>query len=362
MVLTAIATIVAVPLVLGVLPVPGAPGDTAALLARMQASTSQPYEGYAESTGYLALPVSDEFESVTTLLGGRTQLRAWWRSDTDWRVDTLSPVGEQSQRTGPDGSWLWDFEDNRATRLQAEPARTVRLPAAGDALPPQLAARVLSDARADQATPLPSRRVAGRAADGLRVQPGEPDSSITAVDVWADRESGIPVTVEIHSAGDRRAALSTTFLDFAPVTPQASTTEFTVPPGSRVRRRERLDLVAAIGRFSQVEPPRELLGYVRQPALPGAGGVAVYGEGVTQFSVAALPGRIANSLRGQLGLAAGVTSLPEGLTASVGPVGLLLTDPAVTGGREWLVTGTLTPDGLARAARALAAPDLIGAS
>ncbi len=346
------ATVVtaSVPVLLGALPVPGRTEDAATLLARMQAARDRPYEGYAESTGYLALPVSDQFDSVTELLGGRTQLRVWWRGARDWRVDTITPVGEQSQRSGPDGSWLWDFEDDRATRLRPEPDGAVRLPRAGDAIAPQLAARVLSEASPKRARTLPSRRVAGRAADGIRVTPDDPDSSITAIDVWADRASGIPVTVELYSAGARRAALTTTFLDFNPTTPSAAETAFAPPPGARVRGRERLDLVGAIGRFSRVEPPGSLAGYDRQPPLPGAGGVGLYGRGVTQFSVAPLPPRTAGSLRSQLQVAAGVVQLPQGLVASVGPVGLLLTYSEVTAGQSWLVTGTLTSGGLARVA------------
>jgi hypothetical protein len=49
----------------------------------------------------------------------------------------------------------------------------------------------------------------------------------------------------------------------------------------------------------------------------------------------------------------GVRSVPEGLVVTVGPVGLLLTDRGRTG-EDWLVTGTLTSDGLARAAAELA--------
>ncbi len=345
----------AVPLVLAVLPVPGAPNDAAALLSRIDAARGRPYEGYAESTGYLALPVSGDFSSVTDLLGDRTQLRVWWADDHTWRVDTLSPFGEDSLRSLPTGTWQWDFEDDRATVTSGDADEPVRMPRAGDLLAPQLAARLLSEATPEEVSSLPSRRVAGRPADGLRLRPRDPDSSIAEVDVWADRASGIPVTVEVSAAGASRPGLTTTFLDFSPTRPAAADLSFSPPPGARIRTGARPDLVASLQRFAVGTPPASLLGYPRQPFVPFEQGVGLYGRGVTQVAVAALPGGRAAELRDQLQVAIGATKLPEGITVSVGPLGLLLTDPDVTGGRSWLVTGTLTSAGLAGVAHELAA-------
>lgn len=75
---------------------------------------------------------------------------------------------------------------------------------------------------------------------------------------------------------------------------------------------------------------------------------------MTQFAVGALPDGAASSLRDQLLLARATKKLPEGIALSVGPVGLLLTDPAVTG-ESWLLTGTLTSAALTRAAAELRA-------
>lgn len=352
--------VAAVPLLLRELPVGGTHPDAGQVLARIQAVRDAPYAGYAESTGSLTFPVSDQFEPVTSLFGGRTQLRVWWRSADDWRVDTLDPAGERSLHVSASGVWLWDFEDSRATRTQPEPAGAVRLPRADDGLPTTLAARLLSEASSGQASALPSRRVAGRPADGIRVRPGDERSSVDRIDVWADRESGIAVAVDVYGRGSDRPALSTTFLDFSPTTPGADETAFTPPPSSRVRFGTRFDLVGAISRFTQAEPPARLLGYARQEPLPGTGGVGIYGRGVTQLAVAPMPRRQASSLGNQLRVAVGARQLPQGLTVSVGPVGLLLTEPDRLG-RQWLLTGTLTPDGLeAAATELLAAPAATG--
>lgn len=354
-VVTAVVALAATPLVVRALPVTGQRSEPSAtaLLERMRTSWSRPYAGYVESTGSLALPVSEQFASAAALLGGRTQLRVWWRAADDWRADTLSPTGERSTRTAPDGVWVWDFEDNQVTRTAPEVAGEVRLPEDTDALPPQLAKRLLSGARAGEVTALAPRRVAGRAADGLRLRPDAPLSSIEHVDVWADRASGIPVLVEVFGRTATVPALASTFLDFTAATPSARDTTFTPPAGSRVRTGFRFDVVGIVRQFAPAEPPATLLGLPRAPSPSGLGAIGQYGQGVTEAVVAALPPRLARSLRDQLRVASGVTQLPEGLAVTVGPVGLLLTDAGPTG-QDWLVTGTVTSAGLARAATELA--------
>jgi hypothetical protein len=349
------AALALTPLVVRVLPVPGAraDGSAVALLERMRASWASPYAGYVESTGSLALPVSDQFDAVASLLGGRTQLRVWWRSSDDWRADTLSATGERSVSTSPDGVWVWDFEGNRVTHLSVAPDGEVRLPQDSDALPPALAGRMLSGARPAELSTLPSRRVAGRAADGLRLRPSEPLSSISRVDVWADRASGIPVLVEAFGKSPGVAAMSSTFLDFSATEPSLQDTNFIPPPGSRLATGSRFDVVGTVRQFATAAPPDSLLGMPRTASPAGLDAIGQYGRGVTQALVAALPRRLARSLRSQLEVAAGVTRLPEGLMVVVGPVGLLLTDPQ-SAGEDWLVTGTLTPEGLSRAASELA--------
>lgn len=352
-----VAVFVSLPLVVRTLPVPGADeSPTGQLLARLRASWSLPYAGYAETTGSLALPTTDQLDAVSNLLSGRTQIRVWWRSASDWRADSLTPSGETSTRTSTLGVSIWDFEDNRVIQTPAPAPGAVRLPQDSDMLPPQLAARMLGAATDAELSPLPSRRVAGRAADGLRMRPGDALSSVGQVDVWADRASGMPILVEVFGRTGATAAVSSTFLDFTDAAPTAQETQLDAPPGARVWTGQRFDLVRQIGRTSGVTLPNRLLGFDRSASAPGLEGVGQYGRGVTQIAVGALPGGLAASLRDQLALATGATTLPEGLVVSVGPVGLLLTTPQRdAAGQSWLVAGTLTPEGLARAATELAA-------
>ena len=214
-----VAVLVAVPFAVRYAPVSAPDAGPAALLARMQASWSNPYQGYAESSGALALPTTDQLNDLSTLLSGRTQMRVWWRSATDWRSDTITPAGERSTRTTVAGSLVWDYEDNRVGVAAPDADNPVRLPRDTDTLPPQLAARMLSEATADELSALPARRVAGRPAEGLELRPSDSLSSVGRVDVWADAASGIPVLVEVFGRAGDLPAMSSTFLDFSDAAP-----------------------------------------------------------------------------------------------------------------------------------------------
>ena len=86
--------------------------------------------------------------------------------------------------------------------------------------------------------PAPARRVAGRDSLGLRLVPAAPQSSIDHVDVWADRETGIPLRVEVYGA-ESAPAFSSEFREFSEETPDASAVDFAVPSGRGPGLRQR---------------------------------------------------------------------------------------------------------------------------
>jgi hypothetical protein len=170
--------------------------------------------------------------------------------------------------------------------------------------------------------------------------------------VWADESSGIPVLVEVYGKVGDVAAMASTFLDFTDVAPDAGDLAFTAAPGVRTRFTQGFDLVRDVARSGGPLPPATLLGYPRSGPTAGESTIGEYGRGVTQVAVGALPDRQAGSLRDALRLATGARQLPEGIVVGVGPLGLLLTTSR--DGFSWLVAGTVTPEGLARAATELA--------
>jgi hypothetical protein len=331
--------------------IPAGQTDIAAreLLARITHPHAAGYSGFAESSGGLAVPVTRQFSSVTDLLGGNTQMRVWWRGEQNWRVDTIDLSGESDTQVGPSGTWTWDYESNSATWTEQNTSVDVRLPAAGDLLPTNLARRLLSQASPDEVSRLPSKRIAGRSAPGLRLRPGMPQSTIDRVDMWVDRATGLALRVDIYGKGSGRV-LTSRFLDFSTHTPPLSDADFSPPAGARIRTQSEPDLIAAIDRFALVAAPAELGGFARNSAIPPLGAIGVYGTGVTEFAVVPLPDRVTFSVQEQLKSVA--SSTPDGLAMAIGPLSLLLTKPDQNG-LSWLLTGTVTLPTLSAAAKQL---------
>lgn len=313
------------------------------LLGRISASAATPYSGYATATGGLALPVRGRLDSVARLLRSTTRMRVWWRGDRDWRVDSISAAGEIGQHRSATSLWTWDFEDNLATADLGAPDQdpAARLPVAADLLPPNLGRRLLSGARTSEVTSLPSRWIAGHEAQGIRLRPSDRRTTISRVDVWADRRTAIPLRVEVAGAGSVTPTMAAELVDFSTEVPPASVTAFRPPSTARVSERVAPDLVALIARFGDASAPPTLVGLPRNASVAGTSAVAVYGRGVTELVAVPLWAGQAEALRHQLATAPGIARTPAGLVLSAGPLSLLL-----SGGDEdadaWLLTGTLT--------------------
>lgn len=350
----------ATPAAIGSLPVGHSTISAAQLLDRIQHSTGTPYSGYAQATGSLGLPVSDQFSSVADLFGGQTQMRVWSRGARNWRVDTISLTGESDVHQDGTNLWTWAYETNQATLTIEPSAPAVRLPVAGDLLPTTLARRLLSEATPSEVSRLPDRRIAGHDVAGLRLRPRDKASTIDEVDVWADPASGLPLAADVRGQGAN--VVSTRFLDFSPATPSARDTAFTPPQGAHLRTTSDPDIAALIDRLGVATPPARLAGFGRNPQLPSLGSIGVYGRGVTEFAASPLFGHIARSLRRQLSTTTGVTSSAAGQAVTVGPLTLVLTtrlplvtDPDGDIGTSWLLVGTVTQSTLLAAAAQLTA-------
>lgn len=351
-VLAATAVLAALPAVVAALPASNSDLSAAELLRRINSSASRSYSGYAEATGGLALPVTDRFGSVADLFGGRTQLRVWYRSSSDWRVDALSFAGESGVYHDQYGDWSWNYESNSVDRTGSPVAPQVRLPTSVDLLPPEFGRRLLSQALPREASRIGSARIAGRSAPGLRITPDQAASSIASVDVWADQATGLPLRVQVRGKQAGAPALTSTFLDFSPTEPSAAVTEFRPPTGANLSGRASRDLVTAIDQRGGVEPPARLAGLERNERLPTLGSVGVYGRGVTELIAVPLPGRIAYSLSQELIEATGANPDQSLLNLSIGPLNLLLSSPTQPDS-AWLLIGTVTSATLAAAAAEL---------
>jgi hypothetical protein len=301
-----------------------------------------PYSGYVQTQGTLRLPASSQFSELADLLGQRSTLRVWWRSDTDWRVDHIDPTGESDLIHDASGTTSWDFETNRATRT---PPASIRLPQTSDLLPPTLTHTLLSRARAQQVTRLAAARIAGIAAPGFRFIPQDPRTSITRVDVWVDPRTGLPLRVAVFGADLARPSVTSTFASVSIAEPSARQTTFRPAPRAPMRFEGAIDIVAAANQYAPVDAPETLQGLSRTDTT---GAVGVYGGGVDQMVAIPLQDRVAVALLEQLEDTPGSTLTGLGDALSVDPVNILLslTGPAA---HAWLLVGTVTPTTLADA-------------
>ena len=105
-----VGVLVAKPLVIGALPASDAAVSAADLRADVLASADVGFTGYAESAGGLALPVTDQLTSVADLFSDRTEMRVWWRSADDHRVDVITAAGETGIHHTASVTWTWEYE------------------------------------------------------------------------------------------------------------------------------------------------------------------------------------------------------------------------------------------------------------
>src|SRR5437588_9910983 len=118
------------PALLGALPVRVSAPAPAQLLQRALASDSVAHQGLAEVDGRLGLPMLPDGDGSTRALNATTRARTWWASATSWRVDRLSPTGQQTTFATDDGVDVWDYESNDLTFTVGAPK--VRLPRLDD--------------------------------------------------------------------------------------------------------------------------------------------------------------------------------------------------------------------------------------
>jgi outer membrane lipoprotein-sorting protein len=336
--------LIGLPVVVRARPVPDQRISAGTLLAHIRASQDLSYSGLSESAGNVALPANDALSGLTALLSSTNRVRVWWRDPGLWRTATLRATGETDLVHERDRTVRWVYESKQVT---VAPDVPVRLPDTADLLPPELARRVLSGARASELRRIPGQRVAGHVALGLRLLPADPQAGIGRVDVYADRRTGVPLRVEVFARHSTEPVVAAHFVDFTPGPPEPSALRFRFPADAEVHYDNIVDLAAAADRFAARIPPRSLAGL---PARgPQRGSVGVYGRGPTVLLAIPLWSRTADRVRGELDGRPGVRTLGQGLLVSAVPLQMLLGQPE-RNGTSWLLAGTVTRRALTDAA------------
>jgi hypothetical protein len=332
----------ALPSVIAAWPVPDSPMTATALRTRILASGDVAYSGYVESSVSLGLPDLPDLGDVATLLDGITDQYAWYLSAGQWRSDVITDDGENDTYQTTQGTYLWDYSANLLTAVVG--TQPFRLPRAADLLPPTLATRLLSYAsRADHVSRLPSQRVAGVDAAGLRLVPADPVTTVGAIDVWADPANGLPVEVTVTGRGATQPVLVTRFLDLNESRPSLSTVTPNPAPGVGQTASELPDISGLISGFGALLPGQ--LAGEQQVGVPGGlGDIAAYGSGFSRFAVLPLPYSTGQSaLNAADSAGAGGVNLSDGTGALVKtPLVNVLLAESPGGGPVYLLTGTVS--------------------
>jgi hypothetical protein len=348
-----VALLCALPAIVAAWPVPGSSLSAAALRARILASANVPYQGYDESSVDLGLPALPDLGDVSTLLDGITDQEVWYLSPGQWRADVVTAAGETDTYQTGSGTYVWDYSSNLLTQITG--AQPVRLPRAADLLPPALALRLLGFASAaDKISRLPSQRVAGVAAAGLQVVPADPQTTVGAVDIWADPANGLPLEVSITERGARQPALVTRLLDLSLSRPSLATVTPNPAPDVGFTTTTLPDITQILNRFAP-PLPAQVAGMDRAAAPAGLTDVAAYGTGFSRIAVLPLPSGLGQqALNAADSAGAGGIKLTGGTGALIQtPLLTVLLAQAQSGGPVYLLAGAVTPALLVNAGSSL---------
>jgi hypothetical protein len=334
-------------------PVAGAEPGATQLRQMIVDSAQKPYTGYAQIQAELGLPNLPELTDVTGLLSGITAVRLWYRSPSENRVDVIDTLGERDVYQTPDGLYTWDYGRNLLTEVVGD--EPVRLPRAGDLVPPDLARRILNLDTTDPVVSLPPRRLAGVTAAGLRLRPTDPATTVAQVDIWADPVTGLPLRIEVTARGQAKPILASQFVDLSQTDPGDAALSPPIDAAGGVSQIGAPNVLSALGQISRYGLPPQLAGYQRQPPLPDLPTVGLYGTGLSSFVVLPLPRDVGSSAI-DTATKAGATKLTvtRGRAVLIQiPLLTVLIEQIGYGRRTYLVAGLVDHSVLAQAATEL---------
>jgi hypothetical protein len=295
----AIAIVVSLPAIVGAVPVSAEKIPVTTLLARAMASANIKYTGLASASGALQIPDFGVGTEVTALISQTNRLRAWWDGPTHYRVDRQTAFAESDVYRSGNQISTWDSDHRIAVLTAGKPE--IPLPGAADALPGNLARRLLALAKPADVHPAGAQRVAGRTVLAMTWEPKDPRSTIGRVKVWVDQNTGLPLSVEVRTVNGQRA-FSSSFLDIHYAAPDPSVLRFdpykdpshpiieTSEPTAPDSQPATFTLPPVIG-----DPPNNLPQRSKPNPL-----IATYGDGPSVVAVTALDPTAAQALRGQV--------------------------------------------------------------
>ncbi len=289
----AIGVVVSLPAIVGAIPVSAKNIPVATLLAQVKASAGIKFTGLASASGGLQIPDFGVGGDAPALISQTNRLRAWWDGPTRYRVDRLTAFAESDVYRAGNQIWTWDSDHRIAVLTAGRPQ--VPLPGPADALPGNLARRLLEQAKPADVHSAGAQRVAGRTVLAIAWEPHDPRSTIGRVKVWVDQDTGLPLSVEVRSVSGTRA-FSSSFLDIHYAAPDPAVLRFDPDPKTAIV--ENTEPTTPDAQQAQYTLPPTIAGLPqRSPPSPF---IATYGVGPSVVAVTPLDPSAAAALRGQI--------------------------------------------------------------
>jgi hypothetical protein len=184
--------------------------------------------------------------------------------------------------------------------------------------------------------------------------PTSPQTTIGAIEVWADPATGLPVQVEIFGRGASAPVLVTRFLGLSLSTPSLATVTPNPGPGTGFSSTQLSDVSGLLNGFAP-PLPYGLAGFGQVANPTGLSDVAAYGVGLTRFAVIPLPLSLGTTAMNKASLLGAAIRLPVGSAVLVRTPLLTVVLAKLPGGPVYLLTGAVIPSLLEQAASQLLA-------
>jgi hypothetical protein len=340
-----IAALAAVPAIVAAAPVPNAGLTPQQVITAALRSGAVAHQGLVQIDGRLGLPTLPVATGSAALLDESSRVRSWYASPTRWRTDVVTAGGQEQEVSTDDGVEEWSYENDRVTDLHG--TAKVHLPQTSDLLPPAAARSVLAwIGPTDALSALPSRRIGGLAASGVRVVTSDARTSVARVDVYVDPSSGLPLEIDVYARGSQTPVFSSSFEEVSLQAPPDAVLSPVLSPGAQWSNQGRRDLLTYIDASGSADFPA---GIGALPALSGVGepaGIASYGVGFARVAVLQLPSRLVpRILQAVSGKA--VQSSDGTHVAALNSALLQVVLVVRPDGAGFLLAGTLTPGAMA---------------
>jgi hypothetical protein len=350
-VLTGVATLVAMPAAIASIDPENPDVDLSTLRTRVLESAAEPFEGLFESRGGARLPDLGRFEDQLKPFTETTRVRVWYTAPDRWRADDVTIGGERGFYRDPTGIWRWSTGSREAVFVARTGEEPLRLPRIMDLSPTELGRRLLKESANETVEMIDARRVAGTVGAGIRITPtAASTSSITSVEMWADPETGVVLRVEIFT-GSSLPIFETGYLELEIKEPNPDVLTFDPDEADDVEyeQRDSLDPVEQLVDAAFIPLPDELAGLPPRHAVSPA--VKSYGSGLTVVSLVAAP----RSALGRRLAFLPRSERPWGGSVILLEASLVNAEVIEIGGLSYILIGTVTVAELDRIAAELVA-------